>query len=443
MYGPNPPRYTRSPMAKGFRVRYRSADGAIQGEKTLSQLPIRIGRNVLNHCQIVDRFISDFHAQIELADEQLWVRDLHSKNGVYIPSGRVVPSAPGHLDPPTHAFVLGQFVHVEVDVIEQSVAVPGQRHSNTVGSILGNQAALRGGGTPEGEASYAASLPPLSAYGPADPAVARPAFVPAGAGGGWGGASVVGGLPPLAPVQQAQPYAQPYAARPQEPPPGVPNAAPRAGLQSTQHFSMQLETLALAGLRERAGARVPGAPLQTTGDVARLITKLHDTVEVFCRCFVPLREGYAQFVSQMDLRRAASQRSLNRSASSMRIETANDPATVASAMLDWRNQDYDVPQTIEGIFADVMIHQIAVIDGVMRGVRALLDELSPQAIEKALQEQPPHAMAAILGRYRALWQTFESRYEELANETRTFEVVFGPNFAESYREHQQRQRTMP
>jgi type VI secretion system protein ImpI len=145
----------------------------------------------------------------------------------------------------------------------------------------------------------------------------------------------------------------------------------------------------------------------------------------------------------MDLRRMASQRSLNRSASAMRIETATDPATVASAVLDWRNQDYDVPQTIEGIFADVMIHQIAVIDGVMRGVRALLEELSPQSIEKAFKEQAPHGVSALLGRYRALWQTFESRYEELTNETKTFEVVFGPNFAESYREYQSRQRTLP
>jgi type VI secretion system protein ImpI len=207
-------------------------------------------------------------------------------------------------------------------------------------------------------------------------------------------------------------------------------------MHGTGYFAMQAETMALAGLKELGASLVPGVSLQTTGDVARLITKLHDAVEVFCRCFVPLREGYAQFISQMDLRRAASQRSLNRSPTAMRIETAKDPAAVASALLDWRNQDYDVPQTVEAIFADVMIHQIAVIDGVMQGVRALLDELSPEAIAKALEAEPPQGVSALLGKYRALWQTFEKRHEELSNETRTFEIVFGQNFAQSYREYQ-------
>jgi type VI secretion system protein ImpI len=424
-------------MAQAFRVRYHSVDSTIEGEKTVSQLPIRIGRNALNHCQIVDRFISDFHAQIELVGDKLCVRDLHSKNGAYTASGRVAPDFPAELTPPKHAFVLGQFIQVEVDVFEQSPRAAGARLSSTVGSVLGNREALFTGGPPDGAPHDApAPLPPLSAYGAAS--VARPAFVSPSAGSGWGEAPSMGGVPPLAPIHQGQPPATP-------PPPGYrdfPNA-PRVASVGTQHFTMQVETFALAGLRELASSLVPGAPLTTTGDVARLITKLHDAVEVFCRCFVPLRESYAQFVSQMDLRRMASQRSLNRSTSAMRIETATDPATVASAVLDWRNQDYDVPQTIEGIFADVMIHQIAVIDGVMRGVRALLEELSPQRIEKALSEQPHHGVSALLGRYRALWQTFESRYEELTNETKTFEVVFGPNFAESYREYQSKQRTLP
>ena len=40
--------------------------------------------------------------------------------------------------------------------------------------------------------------------------------------------------------------------------------------------------------------------------MARLLTKLHDAIEVFCKTFIPLREGYAQFVSSMDLNRAVS-----------------------------------------------------------------------------------------------------------------------------------------
>jgi type VI secretion system protein ImpI len=210
--------------------------------------------------------------------------------------------------------------------------------------------------------------------------------------------------------------------------------------RGTQFFQMQVDTLAFVGLKELAGSLVPGAALETTGDVARLITKLHDAVAVFCRCFVPLREGYSQFVSQMDLRRAATQRTLNRSASALRVESAKDPPAVAAALLDWRNQDYDVPQAVEGIFADLMIHQIAMIDSVMRGVHALLQELSPEKIEQAVEGER-RGVQALLGRYRALWQAFEKRHEELSNETRTFDVVFGADFATTYREHVTRGRS--
>ena len=115
--------------------------------------------------------------------------------------------------------------------------------------------------------------------------------------------------------------------------------------------------------------------------------KLHDTVEVFCRCFIPLREGYAQFVSQMDLQRAAMQRSMNRSRSYAAIESAKHPGQVAMALLHWREPSFDAPKAIEGIFADLMIHQVALLDGVMQGVRALLDELSPDNVEKMLDQR--------------------------------------------------------
>jgi type VI secretion system protein ImpI len=206
--------------------------------------------------------------------------------------------------------------------------------------------------------------------------------------------------------------------------------------RNTQHFAMSTEVLALVGLRELAASLVPGVPLETTGDVARLLTKLHDAVEVFCRCFVPLREGYSQFVSSMDLYRAASQRSINRSAAALRVETARDPATVAAALLDWRSQSYDAPDVVEAIFADLMIHQVALVEGVMRGVKALLDELAPDNIERLSAEEN---RSSFLGGHRAIWKTYQHRYDEVANETRTFELVFGPEFAASYREYLSRQ----
>jgi type VI secretion system protein ImpI len=417
-------------MAQGFRVRYRSVDATVQGEDTCFQLPIRMGRNELNHCRIVDRFVSDFHAQIELVDGRLCVRDLHSKNGVFSAAGERAGSEPLELTPPDHAFILGQFVHVQIEVFEQGRSVADERLSRSIGAVLGNQAMLRPGAKDSMPLSQPAPLPALSMIG-GDPGPMRAAVAPQAPLPARQPSPLMASLPGLSPMQpshelQPTPYGGPQAARPP--------------LHGTQHFQMQADTLAFLGLKELAGSLVPGSTLETTGDVARLITKLHDTVEVFCRCFVPLREGYSQFVSQLDLRRAASQRTFNRSASALRVEAAKDPAALAAALLDWRNQDYDVPQAVEGIFADLMIHQIAMIDSVMRGVHALLQELSPENIEKAMSEDR-HGVPALLGRYRALWHAFEKRHEELSNETRTFDVVFGADFASTYREHVSRGRS--
>jgi hypothetical protein len=295
------------------------------------------------------------------------------------------------------------------------------------------------------------SLPPLSFYGGAQQAPLVPAFVPRQQPGPapippdasrapWGAQP-----PPVPPPRdwgqsQGLPSLAPLAGSPVAPGAGRPaNPVPQQGdgnFRSTQHFAMTMESLALLGLRELSSSLVPGVPLETTGDVARLLTKLHDTVEVFCRCFVPLREGYAQFVSSMDLYRAASQRSLNRSPAALRVETARDPQTVAAALLDWRSQSYDAPDVVEAIFADLMIHHVAIVEGVMRGVKALLDELSPANIERAFAEEN---RSAFLGHHRAIWKTYQRRFDEVTNETRTFELVFGPEFAASYREYLSRQ----
>src|ERR1700693_1557892 len=104
-------------MAMGFRVRYRDGGSSVEREQVRFQLPIRMGRNALNHCPIDDKFVSDFHAQLEVVDRTLCVRDLRSKNGVYSATGeRIAIDVPVELAAPDHMFILGKYVHVKVEV---------------------------------------------------------------------------------------------------------------------------------------------------------------------------------------------------------------------------------------------------------------------------------------------------------------------------------------
>lgn len=471
-------------MAIGYRVRCSIASPPSDREWTLNQLPIRVGRNALNHCQVVHPYISDFHAVVEMVEGRLCIRDLRSRNGIYAPSGeRIAAEGPVPIAAMNNTFVLGRAVRMQIDEVQVAENVAAPRPAGATGTVLGNQMVLMsglqanqpnqakpppGGPTPQGPGGYvpsmagqqpnvrpsfssqpgtgprpAMSFTPAPGQQPVPPQPMQQPMQPQGpiqsaVPGGWG-------RPPS--VRESGPMANYPSPAPQQPSPYDYRRTPGAAIPSrpeeegptTRHLAMSLEVLALQGLRELGSSLVGGAAIETTGDIARLITKLHDTVEVFCRCFVPLREGYAQFVSSMDLQRAASQRSFNRSASALRVEAGRDPAMLAASLLDWRNQDMDAPDAVAAIFADLMAHQVALVEGVMQGAQALLEELSPAHIEELAKDQP-QGISSVLGKHKALWQTFQKRYEEMTSQTRTFELVFGSEFASAYREYLARQQ---
>jgi type VI secretion system protein ImpI len=480
-------------VPRGYILHLQTLDNAPVGERRAPALPIRIGRNPLNDCQVSQNFISDFHAIVEEVGGRISVRDLNSKNGVFVRTSktgsptRVASQAPVDLAAYDYEFFVGPFLRVKIEFTESDSDFP--RDPRSVGpNVLGRMLDV-GLGTPPN----LSAAPPFAAGTPANAPFAvgaPPNFAPYGAPpgalpGGMPSLPQVGALPPLdsrgrasvppingpqgytPPGQGASPVPPPYGppgyAHPGQPPavpgfgaapyspygaeplpPAAPPAASPAGFAGTGHITLGLEALALQGLRELTSSLVPGVPLETTGDIARLITKLHDTVEVFCRCFIPLREGYAQFVSQMDLQRAAMQRSMNRSRGYAAIESAKHPGQVAMALLHWREPSFDAPKAIEGIFADLMIHQVALLDGVMQGVRALLDELSPDNIEKMFDQREPRGPLGLnlaMGRYKALWETYRDRFEQLAEEKQAFSHIFGPEFTEAYREYRRRRTT--
>ncbi len=157
---------------------------------------------------------------------------------------------------------------------------------------------------------------------------------------------------------------------------------------------------------------------------------MHDLVEMFCRCFVPLRD------SRLGASRWA--RRMTGSKSASEVDYAVDPAAIAAALLDWRNQDFDGPEAAERILADVVVQQAALLESMMRGVGSLLEEISPDAIEQAVREDA--GMGGVFGRYRALWQAFKERFDHVSREEHRAELLLGPETAAAYRKHLARQR---
>ncbi|MBN1610125.1 MAG: FHA domain-containing protein [Polyangiaceae bacterium] len=404
-----------------------------------SCFPIRIGRNPLNDFSPQNPLISSFHARIEERDGKPCIRDLGSRNGVFIAAPgtnqltRIDANSSVDLASVGFRFALSGCIWVQMEFVQEQAPI---RQSMKSGVVLGNLAyiANQPGATPDPRAPQgpnAASQSPAAPRAPGSgvyPSAASNAPVapqPLPGGVSPSGAPPPGPLPPgAAPVGGGSPGAGPFA--------GGQRAVDEL---RTQFLKVSPEFLALQGLRELAASLVPGRPLETTGEVARFITKLHDTVDVFCRCFIPLRQGYVQFVSSLDL---AAQRSVNRSASAFALEAATNPESVAMALLDPRDLSYDAPQAVEGILADLMLHHVALLDAVMQGVRALLDELSPDNIEAALAERG--AKGVFDSKYRARWTEFRQRFERLSDERQAFSVIFGQDFAETYRQYQRRKK---
>jgi type VI secretion system protein ImpI len=445
-----------------FVLRATRFDGSLLGERRIATLPIRIGRNALNDLPLLDPGIAEFHAIVEDIGGRLCVRDLNSPQGVGV---RVPPQAfPTRIPARASAdlrsggfqFALGNAALVSL-FMDTSPSRPPHKTGAAQGAVLGNPSLLRGPGstlqlprvsTP-GRGASASSLPPSPSPLPpsASPPPRSPSTLPPTLAMDFSTTVALPRTPPPPTFAAPRPPSLPAELRQREASPSTPpSLSPqyaegsdgRAGVH-TEHFTMPLDSLALAAVRELAASLVPERPLETTGDLARFVTKLHDLAEVFCRSFVPLREGHAQFVSSLDLQRAARQRGQRASNSSLAVESAQTPQALALALLDFREQSADGPQAVESIFADLMIHQVALLSGLMQGVRALLSELSPDAVEDAIGH--PGGLGVDLGggRSKAVWAAYRERYANLAEDEHALGRIFGPEFAQAYREYRERE----
>jgi type VI secretion system protein len=150
-------------------------------------------------------------------------------------------------------------------------------------------------------------------------------------------------------------------------------------------------------------------PQQVLGRVA-------DVLETFARSYVEMRKGYEEFGREMGVRTIQGNGP---------VEQARDPKQLLAYLLDpshpTRSRD------LQAAFADLMVHQVALLNGVVEGAKALLEPLDPEAI----QEASPGGIWPM--KAQALWKVFVERYQELQDEDSAIEEkLFGRRFARAY-----------
>ncbi|HEX8789696.1 MAG TPA: type VI secretion system-associated FHA domain protein [Polyangiaceae bacterium] len=422
-----------------LHVRMVNTQNGTTIDRTFDRSPVRIGRSPINELPVEAPFVSQFHAVLEFDGQRVVLWDLGSLNGTALrATGRMQPNTP--VDLTSHNF---EFAIVSMLFQLRFVnAVPEKPQVKREGLLLSMDAAAM-----QKMLQDEAGTPGPAPAGPDRTAEALQKLQPAYKAyrEAWEKlqSDLVGALEPLEPAARQRLLAQvrtsmsavqneadfdPISAKFGKPPSGT-----RELVQTMtgKDFAMQALLDIAAGYLPQKG------PLKDRLELIVFAQKLQDLLAVFFKCFIALRDGHQQFKMQMDIREARHGNEQQMSAARA-VHTARDPRELGARLLDWSNPSMEGARAIESAFAEVMVHHVALLNGVTGGVRSLLAKLAPAAIEAELDNpRRKAASGSRLGpwRYKTLWQVFTEIYGDFAeDEKQAFALIFGADFANAYRE---------
>jgi type VI secretion system protein len=199
-------------------------------------------------------------------------------------------------------------------------------------------------------------------------------------------------------------------------PVATPMAEPANGLGAT----------ALKLVQAFAESYLPMAQaISTPQAVESFLGRIAELIESYSKSFVELRKGYNEFGKEMGIRTVHGDTPIHR---------ARDHRQVLAYLLEGRDDGQRI-QDPQAAFADIMIHHVALLNGIMEGAREMLGRLSPdevvaEAMRQPVRPWPPSTWPIGKGRF---WNTYVGRHREIADEESSIsQVLFGKEFARAY-----------
>jgi hypothetical protein len=354
-------------------VEHPSLPGGVV-EHTFSTSPIQLGRNAKADLRLPFDFVSSWHALIRFDETSAYYFDLGSTNGSEVEGRRIGPGQEVEFDAP-----------VRIRIAELWLTI---RRAGAV-KLDGPTARMPPPFVPQTDRTYVPTAPP----------------------------------PDLA-------YAPPIAAP--EPPPMMPPADPRVGpppsgprsatrVMAPRRVGSGGAGDGLALIRELSQRLLPSVPPPQTAEEARdLLDRVAMLVETCARGVLEMQAGQERMGQELGVQTVSHYTGLRFAATpSAAIEyLLADPGAGEHRRLD----------ELAMAFADSMTHQVAMLDGLVAGARALADSLEPGAIER-------EAGTGLLGRFRELWAAYNATWRRLADDDRKLvKALFGPAFARVYAE---------
>lgn len=386
-------------------------------ERSFERFPVRIGRNQLSELPIDRPYVSQFHLALEVVNGRIVAKDLGSTNGTVYGGQKLVREQAIDITANPELKIGPVLVRLRTHDVAQVPAAPPQR-----------QASVLELGTPAGAGLLEQRRQAL-APGQEDPFIRQLVPYIEAYRSSWANVYrlMYEHLPRLQPDIRAR-----YLKRILTEHPGVAQehdfqrVAQYFGVPAHEHGELTGPMAALAAMHELASQLAPGAiTLESPDQILSFARRLRDTMEVFLKCFVSLRDGYQEFEAEV-LRRDRMEQQGNR------VGTAIDHSALGQVLLAEGTSSEQNCHQLHEIFVEVMTHQVAMLNGVMEGVKQLLGTLSPQAIEQRYEKKGKKG-GLFSNRYEGLWQEYQTAHSDYQGEDKeTFLIIFGPQFSRAY-----------
>lgn len=415
----------------------RSGQKKTQG---FSQSPVRVGRNKLNELVLESQFASQWHAVIRFDDNKTVYVDLGSTNGTAIEGKRIAKNAEVEVTDSTEIAIGDLRIRFARAMIPKDIQL-GQRSTTFLFSAqqpaAANDYALDANvhtvmlGMP-GFGGAEADERTIASTGPSPVEVA------------WF-QRIADNLRPLEEAVAASQatflqHIEHYLASAEPEARGRalqailernPKLAFMPGFGATLE-KMRIDPKSLGIIDFDAWIkRITGvAPGERGVNINRAVflERVGGVLETFSQSYVDLRAGYRQFTTEVAVQSGEEPHGLGRASDAQKVLAyLFDPVADPSARIEELTRS----------FADMAIHQVALLSGLIEGVRSLLTQLAPQTALGLEGNAPVPTPSGALAFFQAPrlakgWRKIVGVHQSLLEGDRFTRELFGRSFARAY-----------
>lgn len=404
-------------MAVALKAQVLDSQSNQSFDAQYERFPVRIGRNQLNDLHIDRPYVSQFHASIEVQGSQIVIKDLGSTNGTVYRGQKLVRDQPVDVTANPEFQIGPVVIRMSLEEVKEADSIaPHQISALDIGTPAGADLMerRRRRPSPGQEDPFVRQLVPyIEAYRQAWSNVYRLVYEHLTRLQPQVRTAYIKRLliehPSVGQESDFQKVAQYYNVPVQD---WGELSAPHAALAAIAELAKQLAP----------DIAVPDDPMK----ILAFARRLRDAMEVFLKTFVSLRDGYQEFETEVLRKERYEQQGTSK------VGQAKDHNALGQVLLGPDANAEENKQALHDVFVEVMTHQVALLNGVMEGVKQLLSTLSPSEVEKKY-EQTGKKGGLFSNKYEGLWETYQTVHGDYQGEDKeTFLIIFGPQFSRAY-----------